>query len=181
MSQSLRRHPSLPDAGPAIAIEAQATRPRPGRLELRYVVRGDLGSLYLPPAGEPVRAGELWKRTCFEAFVRPAAGEAYFEFNFAPTRWWAVYRFDRYREGMADAEITPALIEAHTGGERFELTVAVDLPGWTATRPWRLGLTAVIEELNGEKSYWALAHAPGKPDFHHPDSFAYDLSPAEPA
>jgi hypothetical protein len=180
MTLALRPHPRLP-AGPAIAVGSHAARPTPDRLELRYVVTGDLGALYLPPAGHPARADELWKRTCFEAFVRPAAGEAYFEFNFAPTRWWAVYRFDRYREGMADAEITPALIEAHTSGERFELTVAVDLPGWTATRPWRLGLTAVIEELNGEKSYWALAHAPGKPDFHHPDSFAYDLSPAEPA
>jgi hypothetical protein len=180
MTFALRPHPSLP-AGPPIAIEALAIRPNPGRIELRYVVTGDLGALYLPPAGHPTRADELWKRTCFEAFVRPGTDEAYFEFNFAPTRWWAAYRFDRYREGMADAEIRPALIEAHTGGERFELTVALDLPGWITGGPWRIGLTAVIEALNGKKSYWALAHAPGKPDFHHPDSFAYDLLPEEPA
>jgi len=180
MTLVLRPHPSLP-AVPGIVIEALATRPNPARLELRYVVTGDLGALYLPPAGQPARADELWKRTCFEVFVRPGTDEAYFEFNFAPTLWWAAYRFESYREGMADAEITPPLIEAHTGGERFDLTVALDLPGWTAGQPWRLGLTAVIEDLTGEKSYWALAHAPGKPDFHHPDSFAYDLSPAEPA
>jgi hypothetical protein len=179
VSKSLRPHPIL-SAAPAIAIEALATRPGASRLELRYVVTGDLGGLYLPPAGQPVRADELWKRTCFEAFVRPGADDAYFEFNFAPTRWWAAYRFDSYRQGMAEADITPALIEAHTSGERFELTVALDLPDGTPDRPWRLGLSAVIEALNGEKSYWALAHPPEKPDFHHPDSFTLDL-PAESA
>ena len=34
-----------------------------------------------------------------------------------------------------------------------------------------------IEEQDGRKSYWALAHPPGKPDFHHPDCFVLDLPP----
>jgi hypothetical protein len=33
----------------------------------------------------------------------------------------------------------------------------------------------VIEETNGRLSYWALAHPPGKPDFHHSDCFALEL------
>ena len=40
-----------------------------------------------------------------------------------------------------------------------------DLPD----EPFDLGLTAVIEEVDGTKSYWALAHAPGPPDFHNRD------------
>jgi hypothetical protein len=175
MTVFLRPHPNQPVAA-AIAVEARATRPSADRLELRYVVTGDLGALYLPPAGQPTRADELWKRTCFEAFVRPGADESYFEFNFAPTRWWAAYRFDRYREGMATAEdIVPVDIEARTEGQRFELSVALDFPGWPTGRAWRLGLSAVLEELNGEKSYWALAHAPGRPDFHHADGFVLEL------
>jgi hypothetical protein len=170
---ALRPHPAAP-CGAAIEVDATAARPGPGLLKLTYVVTGDLGALYLPPAGQPMRANELWKRTCFEAFVRPGADKAYFEFNFAPTRWWASYRFDGYREGMADAGITPSDIQAHTGGERFELTVTLDLSAWP-DRPWRLGLSAVIEELNGEKSYWALAHPPVKPDFHHADGFVLEL------
>ena len=35
----------------------------------------------------------------------------------------------------------------------------------------------VIEEINGRKSYWALKHPAGKPDFHHPDCFALELPP----
>jgi hypothetical protein len=40
----------------------------------------------------------------------------------------------------------------------------------------RLGLSAVIEDIDGRLSYWALKHPPGKPDFHHPDSFALDVT-----
>lgn len=54
-------------------------------------------------------------------------------------------------------------------------TLDLDRLGLPADAPWRLGLSAVIEETSGAKSYWALAHAPGKPDFHHPDAFALDL------
>jgi hypothetical protein len=42
---------------------------------------------------------------------------------------------------------------------------------------WRLGLSALIEETSGRKSYWALAHPPGKPDFHHADCFAHEFLP----
>ena len=45
--------------------------------------------------------------------------------------------------------------------------------------PLRLGLSAVIEETDGTKSYWALAHPPGKPDFHHKDCFALTLPAPE--
>jgi hypothetical protein len=38
-----------------------------------------------------------------------------------------------------------------------------------------LALTAVIEETDGTKSFWALAHAPGPPDFHNPDCFIATL------
>ena len=45
--------------------------------------------------------------------------------------------------------------------------------GCAASGSWMgLGLSAVIEEANGRKSYWALAHPPGKADFHHADCFA---------
>jgi hypothetical protein len=43
---------------------------------------------------------------------------------------------------------------------------------------WRLGLSAVIEETNGTISYWAVAHPPGKADFHHSDCFALELTAA---
>ena len=45
----------------------------------------------------------------------------------------------------------------------------------------RMGLSAVIEEEGGVFSYWALAHPPGAPDFHHAACFAARLpAPAAP-
>ena len=68
--------------------------------------------------------------------------------------------------------------------DRFDLRVSLDL-GPLATLPrdavWRIGLAAVIEETSGRKSYWALAHPPGRPDFHHAHGFAYELPMAPPA
>jgi hypothetical protein len=41
---------------------------------------------------------------------------------------------------------------------------------------WQLGLSAVLEETDGTKSYWALTHPnPEKPDFHHPGCFVARL------
>lgn len=42
-----------------------------------------------------------------------------------------------------------------------------------------IAISAVIEETDGTKSYWALAHPAGKPDFHHPTCFAATLPPPE--
>jgi hypothetical protein len=46
-----------------------------------------------------------------------------------------------------------------------------------AEQSWRLGLSAVLEEKDGTKSYWALAHPnPDKPDFHLADCFTAKLA-----
>jgi hypothetical protein len=43
---------------------------------------------------------------------------------------------------------------------------------------WQLGLSAVIEEKIARKTYWALRHPPGRPDFHHSDGFALEIPAA---
>jgi hypothetical protein len=121
------------------------------------------------------RADELWQHTCFEAFVRPSAGPGYYEFNFSPSTQWAAYGFDGYRSGMRVAtEIDAPRIELRSTVESYTLQAALELDGLSL--PWRLGLAAVLEETNGRKSYWALAHPPGKADFHQADCFALELS-----
>jgi hypothetical protein len=107
--------------------------------------------------------------------VRPAGGESYFEFNFSPSTQWAAYRFGRYREGMIAAEVAVPRIEFERSAQRCILRAALALPDEGA---WRLGLSAVMEEMNGRRSYWALAHPPGRPDFHHSDCFALELPAA---
>src|SRR5207253_1197233 len=99
MRQVLKPHPDWP-CGAAARIEVDVARISPGALELRFALTGAIADFRLPPAAEPARADELWRRTCFEAFVRAGEGKAYIELNFAPSRQWAVYRFNGYRTGM---------------------------------------------------------------------------------
>jgi|HubBroStandDraft_6_1064221.scaffolds.fasta_scaffold552110_1 hypothetical protein len=174
MRHTLRLHPDTLCAA-ATRIEADIVRPRPGSLVLSYVVSGRVSDLRLPPVVAPERADELWRHTCFEAFIRPPTGSAYYEFNFSPSTQWAAYQFGSYRSGMRVAnEIAAPRIEVRSTGESYTLQAALEFEGLSL--PWRLGLSAVLEETNGRKSYWALAHPPGKPDFHHADCFVLELS-----
>jgi hypothetical protein len=163
-------------------IDVAAGRPDRGRLALQYSLTGSIGDLRLPPAGAPMRAEGLWRHTCFEAFLRAPASAEYCELNFAPSTQWAAYAFNDYRDGMAPiAAIGAPRIEPRVGGDRYEMkvTVALENAPLPHNGAWRLGLSAVIEEADGRISYWALAHPPGKPDFHHPDCFALELAAPE--
>ena len=166
----------------ATRIEVDIARPRPGRLVLRYFITGKIGDLSMPPAAAPTRAHELWQHTCFEAFVRAPPSAAYYEFNFAPSMQWAAYRFSGYRREMSVAnELSAPRIEAESSDELYQLRASLELDGISSLpsdAAWRLGLSAVIEETSGRKSFWALAHPSGKPDFHHSDCFAYELPAA---
>jgi hypothetical protein len=166
----------------ATRIDVDVARPGPGNLVLRYVVTGKTSVLRLPPLAAPARKDELWQHTCFEAFVGASASTAYYEFNFAPSMEWAVYRFSGYRREMSVAnEAGAPRIDVQSSGARYQLqaSLALDrLPGLPSDAVWCLGLSAVIEESGGRKSYWALAHPPGKPDFHHSDCLAIELPAA---
>lgn len=162
-------HPDSP-RGAVTSIEVEVTRPRPRALALRYFVSGDIAALLLPRTRPSARADGLWHHSCFEAFLANPPG--YLEFNFSPSTEWAAYRFDAHRSGIRNAAIVPPAIGTLIGFDRFELSAELAMP---VLGP--MGLAAVIEEKNGNKSCWALAHPPGPPDFHHDACFALELPP----
>ena len=175
MRQTLKLHPDSRCAAVTL-IEARATRSHPGMLALHFIVTGQMRDLRFPPVAASERTDELWRHTCFEAFVRAPRGTGYSEFNFAPSTQWAAYRFNDYRDGMTVADEVPApRIDVISSATCLEMQVSLALSG---DAPWRLGLSAVMEETSGVKSYWALAHPPSKPDFHHADCFALELPAA---
>ena len=164
-------------------IEVHVTRPRARSLVLAYIVTGKISDLAMPPLGAAARIDELWRHTCFEVFVGSSSDVAYYEFNFAPSTQWAAYRFSDYRTGMRVAsEISPPQIAVRSSPERYILRASLELdlallsaPSGGGSTMRRLGLSAVIEETSGQQSYWALAHPPGKADFHHSDCFALEV------
>ena len=178
MRQALRLHPDSRCIA-ATRIDVEVARPRPGNLLLHYFVAGKISDLRLRRATVSSRTDELWHHTCFEAFVRASPSAAYYEFNFAPSTQWAAYRFGAYRDKMCKtSEVSAPSIDVRSSGELYELQASLALagvPDLPSDAVWFLGLSAVIEEASGRKSYWALAHTPGKADFHHADCFAYEL------
>ena len=182
MSSVLAKHRLIPHPDfpcPAVeAVGAKVTRAPGGAILIDYVVIGRIAALRLPPPAAPVPADELWRHTCFEAFVADEAGAGYLEYNLAPSSAWAAYRFDAYRAGMRAATVAPPSIAVSVDTERLALAARLDLPHGGAGR---LGLSAVIEDRQGNISYWALAHPQGAPDFHHGDCFALELPAAIPS
>lgn len=143
-----------------------------GRWLIEYRVDG-VEDLVTPALAAPRRADALWKHSCFELFIRPDGGDGYYEFNFAPSGEWAAYRFTGYREGMRDLPLAAPAIEWWGG----EMRAAVDLSG-LPDGDWCVGVTAVIEETGGKRSFWSLAHPPGKPDFHQEANFVFEVPAA---
>jgi hypothetical protein len=176
---ALRLHPASLAFAPK-HIEVEVARRSASSLILHYGVTGNISDLRLPSVTAPARTAELWRHTCFEVFIRSSSGTAYYEFNFAPSTQWAAYWFRSYRSGMRVAtEISAPRIKAESSIECYTLQASLNLDHLTSLPPlvgWRLGLSAVIEETSGHKSYWAFAHPPGRPDFHHSDCFVYEFS-----
>ena len=135
------------------------------------------------PDPRPSRlAHQLWEHTCFEAFVAAGDAAAYHELNFSPSGEWAGYAFSAYREvdGLADAALAPGIV-VRTAGEHLALETSLALARLSpvyAGAVLHLGLSAVIELVDGTLSYWALHHPPGRPDFHHQSGRALRLEQA---
>ncbi len=168
-------HPDHP-ARAVRKIEARIAGLTEHWLTLRWRIES-IGELVVPPLAGKGRADGLWQTTCFELFVRPSDAQAYCEFNFSPSERWAAYDFSGYREGMAERAMPrDPDCTLRRGRDIAIFDAAIPLAA-LPPQPWHYGLTAVIEEQEGTKSYWAIAHPEGKPDFHHPTCFAATLPP----
>jgi hypothetical protein len=175
MNAVLTPHPSTP--GRAVhRLEASVSTGAGGTLGVSYRLTGDLGRVRIPELSASGFADELWQHTCFELFARREGDEEYRELNFSPSGEWAVYAFERYREGMRRvADARARRIAVSRRGDTLELDATIDAARVGMRPPLRVALAAVVEEMDGTLSYWALAHAAGKPDFHHASAFTLEL------
>ncbi len=186
MSESL--HLLSPHGGPSILpslrFEARVLRLPAGDLLIKFVLLASedgLKKIKWPLAFHrtpSVRRDELWQSTCLEAFVGTSVGAAYAEFNLSPNGDWNIYQFKSYRDGMTKA--LPTLRESTwregaQGEGRREAGMFLPLQQLQLVGPVVLGVTAVLEYQDGQKEYWALAHAGEKPDFHLRSSFVVNV------
>jgi hypothetical protein len=122
-----------------------------------------------------------------ELFIGRREASDYVEWNFSPSSNWACYEFSAYRiavaRGLPPVELAPGLSFQHLG-EAATLRVRLRNPlcidphrredleaSASAKAALNLGWTAVIEELDGERFYWALRHSFSTPDFHRAEDW----------
>lgn len=157
----------------SLTINADFYQVSPDQLLVEFEISGPLGRVAWPPPNVPEsREDGLWQHTCLEVFYSAGSGpEApYTEINCSPNGNWNAYSFSSYREGMTPASsITVRLKqrEVHADTCRFQIEVCSTPPLTIQS----LGLSAVIEFANGEKSYWALSHPGPQADFHNKDGW----------
>ena len=155
----LFRHPDTPP-GAIHTVDAELRRV-PGGVVATFHAVGDTSRLVLPPSAVPERTDDLWRTTCFELFVG-GEGSSYREFNLSPSGAWAAYAFDSHRSRRRNSE---ARVDIETSLNNKSLSLIAKIES-EFRDPAPIGLTAIIEELDGKIRYWATAFAPGEPDFH---------------
>ncbi len=174
--------PFAQDAAPEISITGSISR-RDNQLQVAYRLEDPSSLVVLPTqVANPERRHGLWETTCLEFFLGEAGSKRYWEFNLSPTGHWNGYRFEDYRQGMAEEGAIAtqasggiaALALARSGDSQFVATAKLGaLIG--ADQPLELGVTAVIEDRRGALSYWALVHTGAEADFHRRDSFVLSV------
>ena len=174
-THELIAHPAYPPLAIS-SVQARVIGHDADWLRLRWRIEGS-GKLVVPAFSGKGRADELWRTTCFEMFLKPRNGEEYSEWNLSPSERWNAYDFTGYRDGMTERASTHEPNCTMRVGSSFAIfdaaVPATSLPQTSCA----MGLTCVLEEEGGSKSFWSLAHTKDQPDFHDAACFAAELAP----
>ncbi|HUP56629.1 MAG TPA: DOMON-like domain-containing protein [Bdellovibrionota bacterium] len=160
-------------------VHAKAER-RGSLITIEYRVGGEnAGRILMPPvSASPARKDGLWNSTCLEAFLAEAGQPWYWELNLSPSLDWQAYHFRDYRQGSKPEPRVQRLkaerLAENSAGAGFLLTLDAS-PLFVPKATLDVGITAVIEDVDGKKGYWALSHAGNKADFHVRRSFSLAL------
>ncbi len=120
---------------------------------------------------------ELWKKTCFEFFVKKQNQENYFEFNMNSFGNWNFYKFMKYRSPIQIEEkiqnIKFSFIPANYSSSSVlsKLGAKIDLnPLFKVGDDLEFNFCSVID-CGEQLTYWSQQHSLEKPDFHDSNNF----------
>lgn len=160
-----------------VSICGSATRAE-NTLSITYLLSGELDKVMIPPPNQASkRRNHLWKKTCFEFFLRSAQPNSsqYWEFNLSPAGDWNVFSLTGYRQGLQEERAIATLpFKTELSSDKLSLSISVDIAALVGSQDILLGISTVLI-LEQTESFWAIAHPTQKADFHHPDSFALRL------
>ena len=115
---------------------------------------------------KPVRANELWRKTCFELFwAVDEESTAYFELNVNLNGEWSVYEFSKYRN-PTPPQACPTYSVREIQATPESLSVTLDGHFLNAS-DWFYNPTCIVHTIQDQILYYAVHHGPApKPDFH---------------
>jgi hypothetical protein len=147
-------------------------------ISAEFTLHGDTTTIRWPKPSAVVKPGhDLWKHTCFEIFLAESNRPAYWEYNFSPSRQWAIYAFEDYRQpAPLTAPHSPIIEPPQLSTTAFAMQVRFNLEAPLVNKPLIIGVSAVIETTDGQHHYFALRHCGDKPDFHLHKSFVLEMN-----
>lgn len=176
--QTFRLIPYPADSLPKIDISGEIIRSG-NNLLLHYEVNSGSDQILLPAeASTPSRMDNLWKATCFEFFLAIPNQPGYWEFNMSPSGDWNVYKMDAYRRVgfREEAAFTQLPFVFRKTDNKLSLDISLGLsPIFQPQQTVQVGITAIIQTLDGNETYWALAHPAPQADFHLREGFTLSL------
>jgi hypothetical protein len=169
----------FPDPGiPKIKITGSVVR-EGNVLAIQYSMSGSIETVLFPASNpRPGRKTGLWQKTCFEFFLAFPDQPQYWEFNLSPSGDWNVYRMDAYRQiSFQEEELIRNLrLDIQRDGTGCHLGAVVDIsPIFSAGKQLLMGISGVIQTMDGHETYWALSHPSDQADFHQRESFILQL------
>jgi hypothetical protein len=141
------------------------------KIELSFVLRGDIGSYIFPKAQKMRRADELWKATCFELMLAND-DEAYYELNFSPSLAWNFYILDSYRGEPKEIAFKeePHISFSHKNDE-FHIVFELESKAINFEKFKYYNLATILLTKEKERTFWTINHFKTQPDFHDKKSF----------
>jgi hypothetical protein len=127
---------------------------------------------------QPGRKKDLWRNTCFEFFLAFPDQPQYWEFNLSPSGDWNAYRMDAYRQiSLQEEELVRGLrLDIRRNVDCYHLESVADIsPILISEKQLLMGISSVIQTLDGHVTYWALNHPSSQADFHQRESFILAL------
>jgi hypothetical protein len=169
----------FPDPGiPKIKITGSTAR-EGNILRIRYALSGTMEEILFPTLNpQPGRKDGLWQRTCFEFFLAFPDQPRYWEFNLSPSGDWNIYRMDAYRQVSFQQEdlIRSLRLDSRRSVDCYHLETLVNIgPILIPEKPLLMGISSVIQTLDGHETYWSLIHPGSQADFHQRESFILAL------
>lgn len=147
------------------------------KIELQYNVVGPISSLSFENFNQQqFRPDEIWKRSCFELFLKDPSSTRYYEFNFSPQGAWNSYYFNNYRELAGHSLINKEpIISFEKSINQVSCFVELNLSNWISKRFTLASTTCILKNQDNHNNYFAPSHPCDDPDFHHYDGFTINL------